>query len=449
MRKYPRSIRRTAQASTRWRGIPGARMSRATTFRKRGRARANRITRSYFSWSRRSRHRGWYRYWRRPAASVPTACRWPMGCGQIHTSVHAGGMARARIRPRTSESVTRTPSGSRYTNPRPFRRRSSPAAAGSDRLSLGMPWVAFPRGGSLTELWRVGPWVARMLTDWITDPPEVPEPPALRRGFLTRADVDAALEGHDDWRAELRADLQMHTTDSDGSVPLAGMAEAAEALGYQYVGITDHSKGLPIANGMDEERLARQGEEVAAMNRSLAASGRGPRVLHSIEMNLSPEGEGDMEPDALARLDLVLGAFHSKLRLTEDQTERYLAAVRNPTVHVLAHPRCRMFDRRAGLWADWPRVFEAAAEAGTAVEIDASPYRQDLDVELLKVARDTGVRISIGTDAHSVPELGYIDYGLAAAILAGVPKECILNFQPVEDVLAWASERRRRGGVSS
>ncbi len=305
------------------------------------------------------------------------------------------------------------------------------------------------RGGSLTELWRVGPWVARMLTDWITDPPEVPEPPALRRGFLTRADVDAALEGHDDWRAELRADLQMHTTYSDGSVPLAGMAEAAEALGYQYVGITDHSKGLPIANGMDEERLARQGEEVAAMNRSLAASGRGPRVLHSIEMNLSPEGEGDMEPDALARLDLVLGAFHSKLRLTEDQTERYLAAVRNPTVHVLAHPRCRMFDRRAGLWADWPRVFEAAAEAGTAVEIDASPYRQDLDVELLKVARDTGVRISIGTDAHSVPELGYIDYGLAAAILAGVPKECILNFQPVEDVLAWASERRRRGGVSS
>src|SRR6266571_6764492 len=253
------------------------------------------------------------------------------------------------------------------------------------------------RGGSLTELWRVGPWVARMLTDWITDPPEVPEPPALRRGFLTRADVDAALEGHDDWRAELRADLQMHTTYSDGSVPLAGMAEAAEALGYQYVGITDHSKGLPIANGMDEERLARQGEEVAAMNRSLAASGRGPRVLHSIEMNLSPEGEGDMEPDALARLDLVMGAFHSKLRLTEDQTERYLKALRNTTVNTIAHPRGRRFNVRLGLKADWSIVFEEAAERGTAVEIDASPERQDLPVELLRIALETGVRFTLGS----------------------------------------------------
>jgi histidinol phosphatase-like PHP family hydrolase len=304
------------------------------------------------------------------------------------------------------------------------------------------------RGGSLTELWRVGPWVAQMLSEWIADPPEIPEPPALRRGFLTRADVDAALAGHDDWRTEIRADLQMHTTYSDGSVPLPGMAEAAAALGYEYIGITDHSKGLPIANGMDEERLARQGEEVAALNRTLRAAGSGPRVLHSIEMNLSPEGEGDMEPEALARLDLVLGAFHSKLRLTEDQTDRYLAAVRNPTVHVLAHPRCRMFDRRAGLWADWERVFAAAADAGTAVEIDANPYRQDLDVELLTVARGAGVRISIGTDAHSVGELRYMDFGLAAAILAGIPKDRILNFQPVEDVLAWASERRRRGASS-
>ena len=304
------------------------------------------------------------------------------------------------------------------------------------------------RGGSLTELWRVGPWVARMLSEWITDPPEIPEPPALRRGFLTRADVDAALVGHDDWRTEIRADLQMHTTYSDGSVPLPGMAEAAAALGYEYVGITAHSKGLPIANGMDEERLARQGEEVAALNQALRAAGGGPRVLHSIEMNLSPEGEGDMEPEALARLDLVLGAFHSKLRLTEDQTDRYLAAVRNPTVHVLAHPRCRMFDRRAGLWADWERVFTAAADAGTAVEIDANPYRQDLDVELLMVAREAGVRISIGTDAHSVGELRYMDFGLAAAILAGFPRDRILNFQPVEDVLAWASEHRRRGASS-
>src|SRR5436190_756832 len=209
MRKYPRSINRTAQARTHSRGIPWRRMSRDTTLRRRGSARANRRMRSYFSWSRRSRHRGWYRYWRRPAASVPTAWRWPMGCGQIHTSVQAGGMASERTRSRTSGSVTRTPSGSRYTKPRPFRLRSSPGAAGAAMFGWTEQAAAvLERGGSLTELWRVGPWVARMLSEWIADPPEVPEPPALRRGFLTRADVDAALEGNDDWRTELRADLQ-------------------------------------------------------------------------------------------------------------------------------------------------------------------------------------------------------------------------------------------------
>jgi histidinol phosphatase-like PHP family hydrolase len=161
-------------------------------------------------------------------------------------------------------------------------------------------------------------------------------------------------------------------------------------------------------------------------------------------MNLSPEGEGDMEVDALARLDLVLGAFHSKLRLTQDQTERYLAAVRNPTVHVLAHPRCRIYDRRAGLWCEWGRVFEEAAALDKAIEIDASPYRQDLDVELLELAREAGCRISIGTDAHSTYELGYMEFGLAAAIRSGLPQERILNFRPAEDALAWSGSIRNQ-----
>jgi histidinol phosphatase-like PHP family hydrolase len=195
---------------------------------------------------------------------------------------------------------------------------------------------------------------------------------------------------------------------------------------------------------MDEDRLAEQAADIGALNKELEAAGAGPRVLHSIEMNLSPEGEGDMEVDALARLDLVLGAFHSKLRLTEDQTERYLAGVRNPTVHVLAHPRCRIYDRRAGLWCDWGRVFEEAAALDKALEIDASPYRQDLDVELLKLAREAGCRISIGTDAHSIYELGYMEFGLAAAILAGIPQERILDFQPVETVLTWSASIRGR-----
>jgi DNA polymerase (family 10) len=138
----------------------------------------------------------------------------------------------------------------------------------------------------------------------------------------------------------------------------------------------------------------------------------------------------------------VLGAFHSKLRALDDQTERYLAALRNPAVHVLAHPRGRRFNVRLGLHADWPRVFEEAAGLHKALEIDAYPDRQDLDVELLSLARESGVWISIGTDAHSTAELMFMEFGLAAAIRAGIPQERILNFMSREDLLEWASRVR-------
>jgi DNA polymerase (family 10) len=296
----------------------------------------------------------------------------------------------------------------------------------------------------LTELTAVGPWVGRIVSDWLTDPagPEPPEPPPIRAGYLTLAEARATLADHPQWAAGLRGDLQMHTTYSDGRVPLREMvATCDETYGYEFVAITDHSQGLAIANGMDEARLAAEGADIDAINRDLEADGRALRVVKGIEMNLSPEGEGDMDPRALARLDLVLGAFHSKLRETSDQTQRYLAAVRNPTIHVLAHPRCRMFGRRLGLSADWGRVFEEATARDVAVEIDAHPSRQDLNAEVLEAARDAGTRISIGTDAHHPTELANFEFGLAAAIRARIPRERILNFQPVEVVLAWASAR--------
>ena len=242
---------------------------------------------------------------------------------------------------------------------------------------------------SLTELPSVGPWLARVLHDWIVDPSlEVPDPPAIRRGYMTMAEAQTTLDANPEWMPALRGDLQMHTTYSDGAAPLPVMANAVETLGYEFAGITDHSKGLKIAHGMDEEELAEQGAHIALVNRELQEAGSPLRLLRSLEMNLSPEGEQDMDPEALARLDLVLGAFHSSLRTTEDQTDRYVKALRNPTFNVLAHPRCRMFDRRIGLSADWPVVFSVAAEMGKAVEIDAHPNRQDLDPELLGLARE-------------------------------------------------------------
>jgi histidinol phosphatase-like PHP family hydrolase len=323
--------------------------------------------------------------------------------------------------------------------PAPHRRRALERAA---RSAFSWPAEAatlLEGGTSLTELRTVGPWLARIIEGLLRDESlEPPNPPELRSDFLTLAEVRETLTGHPEWQHDLRADLQMHTTYSDGRAPLREMVAAAAERGYEFVAITNHSKGLPIANGMDEVRLAQEAEDVAAVNQELRARGSELRVLHAIEMNLSPEGEGDMDLDALERLDLVLGAFHSKLRVTEDQTERYLKALRNPTVNVLAHPRGRRFNVRLGLQADWARVFDEAARQGKALEIDGFPDRQDLNVELLELLRESEAMVSIGTDAHSVRELDHMEFGLAAAIRAGIPRERILNFMPVEDVLAWA-----------
>ncbi|HEY7529126.1 MAG TPA: PHP domain-containing protein [Gemmatimonadota bacterium] len=304
-------------------------------------------------------------------------------------------------------------------------------------------------GDSLTELAGVGPFLARRIRAWLDDPPWVPEPPEIRRDFLTVPRA-AAILAAEPQRRTARGDLQMHSTWSDGTASVEEMARAGAALGYSHVAVTDHSRTLRIAGGIDEAELEAQGGEIAGVNRALAAEGARIRVLHSVELNLSPAGEGDLDPAALARLDLVLGSFHSALRRTDDQTARYAAALRNPHVHVLGHPRGRIYDHRVGLRADWRAVCAEAAALDKALEIDAYPDRQDLNVELLEEARAAGARISIGTDAHAPGELAYLDLGLAAAAAAGVPRERILNYLDTDELLAWAervrSGRRRPGG---
>ncbi|MBA2565776.1 MAG: PHP domain-containing protein [Gemmatimonadetes bacterium] len=300
-------------------------------------------------------------------------------------------------------------------------------------------------GRSLTDLAGIGPWLARVLRAWFEDPPYIPDPPALRRDFLTLAEARRILAQAPDTYGGLRGDLQMHSDWSDGSGTILEMAAAGVEHGYGYVGITDHSKGLKIAGGIDEAELREQEREVERVNRELSERGLGLRVLRSLEMNLSPEGASDMEPAALARLDLVLGSFHSQLRKTDDQTGRYLAALRNPDIQVLGHPRGRVYDFRLGLSADWRRVFGTAAELDKAVEIDAFPDRQDLNVELLDAAREAEVRISIGTDAHHPWQLGHVDLGLAAAVRAGIPRDRILNFMEADELVAWAERVRSRG----
>src|SRR5207253_6104558 len=178
----------------------------------------------------------------------------------------------------------------------------------------------------LTELAHIGPFLQKQIRQWIRKKQHPPRPPPRRREFLTLTESRLRLAKVSPWRSRLRGDLQMHTNWSDGSGDIRAMAEAAIARGYQFIAITDHSKGLSIANGIDEAKLKKQSVEIEAVNRELRASISKLTVLHSIEMNLNPLGEGDMDPAALRSLDMVLGSFHSALRRKEDQTERYLAA---------------------------------------------------------------------------------------------------------------------------
>jgi histidinol phosphatase-like PHP family hydrolase len=298
-------------------------------------------------------------------------------------------------------------------------------------------------GRSLTELTSVGPWVAAKIEAWLDDPPAAPEPDETRRGFVTYAWVRRVLDADPAWESEPHGDLQSHSTDSDGKLALEEMADAARSRGRSFIAATDHSKSLTVARGQDEQQLAAQGLRIDAINAALAANADGFRILRSIEMDVFDDGAGDMDPASLEALDLVLGAFHTKLRSGDDQTERYLAALRNPAVHVLAHPRARMFGRRTGIRADWRRVFAEAARTGTALEIDANARRQDLDLELVRLAVAEGVPwFSIGSDAHHAGELDFLPIGLAIVAAAGVDRRRVLNYLSAGEVIDWARSRR-------
>jgi putative hydrolase len=264
----------------------------------------------------------------------------------------------------------------------------------------------------------------------------------LRDRFLSRAAVIAALRvGRRGALApgDYRADLQMHSTWSDGGEPIAELAAAAIARGCTHLAITDHSHGLPIARGMTTEAAAAQHREIDRLNDVLAGAFR---VIKGVEANLLGDGTLDLSADERRRFELVLAAPHSQLRTAEDQTARLRAAVAAPAVAVLAHPRGRKYGARAGISADWDRVFAAAAAAGVAVEIDGDPYRQDLDFELARRALAAGCLFALDSDAHASSELVYAETAIAHARLAGIPADRVLNCWPLDRLLDWLATRR-------
>jgi histidinol phosphatase-like PHP family hydrolase len=342
---------------------------------------------------------------------------------------------------------------------------SKPSSLGYKRaayaiFTLEQPVADLAAPDLLRGIRGIGPSSARIVSEYleagrstVVDAAVAAAPPSkqedlrrrrqVRDGFLSRASVVAALGARlapdiVSGRA-YRGDLQMHTTWSDGADDLETMAEACIARGWTRMCVTDHSYGLPIARGMSMDHAGRQQAAVDSLNERFAGRFR---IIKGIEANVLADGSLDLTAEELARFELVVAAPHSVLRQPHDQTRRMLQAVRTPGVHVLGHPRGRVFNKREGIRADWDRVFAAAAVSGVAIELDGTWDRQDVDAGLAARARDAGCLFAIDTDAHATRELEYVDYGLAHARLAGIPAGRVINCWDDDRLEDWCRSRR-------
>ena len=240
-------------------------------------------------------------------------------------------------------------------------------------------------------------------------------------------------------RADIVADLHMHSTWSDGKNTIREMADACIARGHQYMVITDHSRSLGIANGLSIERLLAQAEEVRQLNDEL---GDKIQILAGTEMDIKADGALDYPDEILAQLDFVIASLHSGLQQKrEPVTQRLLNAIQNPHVDMIGHPSARQFPHREAVDADWDAVLAAAKEHETILEINANPLRLDLKPELARMAKDMGVLLAINTDAHRVAHLDLMPYGVTNARRGWVEARHVVNTWTFDRFAAWLRSR--------
>jgi DNA polymerase (family 10) len=238
---------------------------------------------------------------------------------------------------------------------------------------------------------------------------------------------------------DLGGDLHCHTRWSDGANSIEEMASAARELGRKYLAISDHSVSLAVAHGLDEARVAEQSEAVKEANRAVD----GIEILHGTEVDILADGRLDYPDELLGGLDWVSAAVHSGFRQSsEDMTKRIVAAIQNPHVDAVAHPTGRLLNSRDGYDLNMDAVLEAAAETGTALEIDAMPDRLDLPEEHARKAGSMGVSIVINSDSHSTEHLDYLKYGVTAARRAWLEAVNILNSRGLDGLRDWREDRR-------
>ena len=259
-------------------------------------------------------------------------------------------------------------------------------------------------------------------------------PPEIREGTI---EIKLALKDGLPRLVELgdiKGDLQMHSTYSDGRRSIREMTEKALLLGRSYILVTDHSQGLGVARGLSIERLRNQWREIDKLNEEFEGK---LVILKGAEVEVKADGTLDYPDDVLGQLDVVVASIHSSLRQDKDRlTERYLKAVTHPLVHILAHPTGRLFGVREGANADWDIIFNAAASCKTFLEINAHPSRLDLSERHIRQAHALGCRFVVSTDAHDLHEEDYMIFGVSQARRAWLEARDIVNTLPLKEFMA-------------
>jgi len=306
-----------------------------------------------------------------------------------------------------------------------FRAKAFSAAAWS--LAIERPdLVALHGANELTTLDGVGAGIAKVLAE------------AMETGhsrYLDRLRDQMKQPARDDESmldfAQYRGDVHSHSRWSDGRATMLEMARGAEAMGYTYLGVTDHSPRIKVVNGLDADRLLAQSREMAEVQAQVP----GVALLQGIEVDILEDGSLDLPDMVLELLDVVIASPHVKLRQESTaMTERMLRAVSHPHVDVIGHPTGRRPGSREGANYDLEAVFKEAARNGVALEIDCDPARMDLSPEMARLALELGCNFTLDADAHAPAEFAYVPMGMWMARRAGIPQDRIINFLPLDEL---------------
>lgn len=275
--------------------------------------------------------------------------------------------------------------------------------------------------------------------------PLIPNP--MREGELTRAYLDVLgddFSAHTLQVRDLKGCLHNHTTYSDGLNTLVEMADYAQKLGLQYFGVCDHSQSATYANGLREDVLLQQLDEIATYNQRMAVEGKQFRILSGIESDILGNGDLDYPDEILEQLDIVVASVHSNLSMTEEKAmQRLITAIENPYTTILGHMTGRLLLIRQGYPVDHKKIIDACAANGVAVELNAHPYRLDIDWRYLYYAMEKGVMISINPDAHQVEGFQDMYFGTLVAQKVGVPKNKVLNAMDLNEISRYLRDRKQ------